>query len=46
MPMDDGEGEVAEVVHDHKKDIGEVGPEDVLRPTVMDNIVPASPEVV
>jgi len=29
-----------------KKDIEEVGPEDVFRPTVMDNIVPASPEVV
>ena len=40
--MDDGQGEVTEVVYDHEEDVEEVGPQDVLGPVMMDDIAPAS----
>lgn len=36
---------MAEVVHDHEEDVKEVGPQNVLRPMVVDDIRPAPPGI-
>lgn len=46
VPMNDGEGEMAKVVNDYEEDVEEIGPQDVLRPVMVDDVVPTLTKIV